>query len=50
LRRHFETDAAHIIVAILWGLFLQGEVKADTVSDATRQYEIDVDLPDPRDS
>src|SRR6476646_363526 len=50
LRRHFETDAAHILVAMLWGLFLQGEVKADTVSDAARQYGIDVDLPDPRDA
>jgi pyruvate dehydrogenase E1 component len=49
LRRHFETDAAHIILAMLWGLFLQGAVTADTVSDAARQYGIDVDLPDPRD-
>ncbi len=49
LRRHFETDAAHIIVAMLWGLFLQGDVKADVVNDAIRQYGIDVELPDPRD-
>ena len=24
LRRHFETDAAHIVVAVLWGLALAG--------------------------
>ena len=49
LRRHFEIDAAHIVVAVLSGLSWQGEVKADTVIDAARQYHgIDVDLPDPR--
>ncbi len=49
LRRHFETDAAHIAVAVLWGLFSQDQVKADVVNDAARSYEIDPDLPDPRD-
>ncbi|HUD18113.1 MAG TPA: hypothetical protein VMQ59_12655, partial [Acidimicrobiales bacterium] len=23
LRRHFEVDAAHVVVAVLWGLFTQ---------------------------
>ena len=50
LRRHFETDAAHIALAVLWGLFLQGQVQADVVSDAALRYEIDPDLPDPRDA
>jgi pyruvate dehydrogenase E1 component len=50
LRRHFETDAAHIVVAVLWGLFLQGQVQADVVSGAALRYEIDPDLPDPRDA
>jgi pyruvate dehydrogenase E1 component len=50
LRRHFETDAAHIVVATLWGLFLQGDVKADTVIAAARHYDIDPDLQDPHDS
>ena len=49
LRRHFEVDAAHIVTAVLWGLFLQGELKADAVNDAIRRYGIDPDLPDPRD-
>ena len=50
LRRHFETDAAHIAVAVLSGLFRQGQVRADVVSDAALRYEIDPDLPDPRDA
>jgi len=50
LRRYFETDAAHIVVAVLWGLCQAGKVKADTVVDATRRYGIDPDLPDPHDS
>jgi pyruvate dehydrogenase E1 component len=28
LRRHFEVDAGHIVTAVLWGLFQQGEIKA----------------------
>ena len=50
LRRHFEVDAAHIVTAVLWGLFLQGELKAEAVNDAIRRYGIDPDLPDPRDA
>ena len=50
LRRHFETDAAHIAVATLSGLCQQGDVKADTVIDAARHYGIDPDLPDPHDA
>ena len=50
LRRHFEVDAAHIVTAVLWGLFLQGELKAEAVNDAMRRYGIDADLPDPRDA
>jgi pyruvate dehydrogenase E1 component len=48
LRRHFEVDAAHIVVAVLDGLAQQGEVKAEAVADAIRRYEIDVEAPDPR--
>jgi pyruvate dehydrogenase complex dehydrogenase (E1) component len=46
LRRDSETDAARIVVAVLWGLFLHGDLKADTVHDAARRYDVD---PDPRD-
>jgi pyruvate dehydrogenase E1 component len=48
LRRHFETDAAHVAVAVLEGLRATGEGKAEEVADALRRYHIDVDAPDPR--
>jgi pyruvate dehydrogenase E1 component len=48
LRRFFETDAAHVTVATLSGLALQGEAQADEVADAIRRYDIDPDRPDPR--
>jgi pyruvate dehydrogenase E1 component len=49
LRRHFEVDAAHIVVAVLSGLAQRGDIKADAVIEAMRRYDIDPDLPDPRD-
>ena len=49
LRRHIEVDASHIVVAVLWGLFTQGEIGAQAVSDAASLYGIDPDVPDPRD-
>jgi pyruvate dehydrogenase E1 component len=48
LRRHFEVDAAHVVVAVLWGLFTQGKIKAEAVLDAARSYGIDRDVLDPR--
>jgi pyruvate dehydrogenase E1 component len=45
LRRHFETDAAHIVVAALDGLRQAGEGKAEEVEDAIRRYGIDPDHP-----
>ena len=50
LRRHFETDAAHIVVAVLDGLRATGEGKAEELSDAIARYGIDADAPDPRDA
>ena len=51
LRRYFETDAAHVVVAALDGLRQAGEGKAEEVEDAIRRYGIDPDCPDPaRDS
>jgi pyruvate dehydrogenase E1 component len=47
LRRYFETDAAHIVVAALDGLRHSGEGKAEEVEDALRRYGIDPDQPDP---
>jgi pyruvate dehydrogenase E1 component len=48
LRRHFEVDAAHIVVAVLYGLAQRGDVKAEVVADAIDRYGIDPDAIDPR--
>ncbi|HTW09255.1 MAG TPA: pyruvate dehydrogenase (acetyl-transferring), homodimeric type, partial [Acidimicrobiales bacterium] len=47
LRRYFETDAAHVVVATLDGLRQAGEGKAEEVEDALRRYGIDPDRPGP---
>jgi pyruvate dehydrogenase E1 component len=47
LRRHFEVDAAHLVVATLAALAGEGQVKDEVVDDAIARYEIDVDAPDP---
>jgi pyruvate dehydrogenase E1 component len=48
LRRHFETDAAHVVVAVLDGLRAAGESKPEEVADAISRYGIDPDAADPR--
>jgi len=48
LRRHFETDAAHVVVATLATLASEGQVKGSAVSDAIERYGIDADSADPR--
>jgi pyruvate dehydrogenase E1 component len=48
LRRHFEVDAAHIVVAVLDALAQQGDVKGETVQEAIRRYELDAEAADPR--
>ncbi len=50
LRRHFETDAAHIVVAVLDGLRHAGECKAEEVEAAITTYGIDSEAPDPREA
>jgi len=47
LRRYFETDAAHIVVATLQGLCQTGDAKEEEVEDAIRRYGINPDNPDP---
>jgi pyruvate dehydrogenase E1 component len=41
LRRLFEVDAAHVVVAVLSGLAAHGDVKPEVVDDAIRRYGID---------
>jgi pyruvate dehydrogenase E1 component len=48
LRRYFETDAGHIVVATLDGLVAGGKAKAKEVEAAIAAYGIDPDAPDPR--
>jgi pyruvate dehydrogenase E1 component len=48
LRRHFEVDAPHIVVATLDALAQQGELKGEVVEEAIRRYELDPDATDPR--
>jgi pyruvate dehydrogenase E1 component len=48
LRRHFETDAAHIVIAILDGLHATGQAKTQEIEQAINTYEIDAEAPDPR--
>ncbi len=48
LRRHFEIDAPHIVVATLAALAERGDVKAEAVADAIRRYNVDPEAIDPR--
>ena len=47
LRRHFETDAGHVVVAVLSALAGEGRVEPATVEKAIAEFGIDPDLPDP---
>ncbi len=47
LRRFFEVDAAHVVVAVLHRLASRGSLPATTVSDAIRRYGIDPAAGDP---
>jgi pyruvate dehydrogenase E1 component len=47
LRRFFEVDAEHIVVATLFALAEMGEVKPEAVAEAIKQYEIDPDRTSP---
>jgi pyruvate dehydrogenase E1 component len=50
LRRFFETDGPHVVVAVLAALAADGQIEADVVTDAIARYDIDPDLADPRSS
>ena len=50
LRRHFEIDHGHVVVAVLSQLAARGELKPEVVADAIARYGIDTELPDPWDS
>jgi len=48
LRRHFEVDAEHIVVATLSALAQQGQVPAGVVARAIQEYGIDPEAIEPR--
>jgi len=48
LRRFFETDEGHVVVAVLSGLCDLGEVTPDVVQSAIKEYGLDPELADPR--
>jgi pyruvate dehydrogenase E1 component len=47
LRRHFEVDAEHIVVATLAALASTGDLKQEKVTQAIARYEIDPDRINP---
>ncbi|WP_129642719.1 pyruvate dehydrogenase (acetyl-transferring), homodimeric type [Peristeroidobacter agariperforans] len=47
LRRHFEVDAAHIVVASLRALADEGKLDMATVKAAIKKFNIDPDKPNP---
>ncbi|MBV9951178.1 MAG: hypothetical protein JO291_04465 [Acidimicrobiia bacterium] len=47
LRRFFETDGPHVVVAVLSSLAAVGDVKPEVVVDAIERYGIDPDVADP---
>ncbi len=47
LRRHFEVDAGHVVVAVLAALADMGEIKTQTVVEAINRYGIDPDIANP---
>ena len=47
LRRHFEIDAASIVITVLSGLLEEGKVEASVVTDAIDFYDYDVAKQDP---
>ena len=48
LRRHFETDAANVVVTVLASLAQADEAKPEEVADAIAAYGLDAEAPDPR--
>jgi pyruvate dehydrogenase E1 component len=47
LRRFFEVDRGHVVVAALGALAREGAVSLQTVRAAIQDYDIDTEAPDP---
>jgi pyruvate dehydrogenase E1 component len=48
LRRHFETDAGHVVAAVVSALAADGACEPAAVKDAIARYQLDPDAVDPR--
>ena len=48
LRRHFEIDAPHVVLATLAALAASGEIEPGAVKDAIDRYDLEPDHVDPR--
>jgi pyruvate dehydrogenase E1 component len=48
LRRHFETDAEHIVVATLSALAREGKIPPDVAAKAIQELKLDAEAVDPR--
>ena len=49
LRRFFEVDMPHVVVAVLSGLADTGAIDRSVVGEAISHYGLDADAPDPAD-
>ena len=47
LRRFFEVDTGHVVVAVLSGLAADGVIEPHVVADAIKRYGIDPDVGNP---
>jgi pyruvate dehydrogenase E1 component len=47
LRRYFEVDAVHVVLAVLHALVAEGSLPAAAVTDALDRYGVDTSSPDP---
>ena len=47
LRRFFEIDTGHVVVAVLSALAAEGEIKPEQVADAIARYGIDPEAASP---
>jgi pyruvate dehydrogenase E1 component len=47
LRRHFEVDHGHVVVAVLSALAREGQVKPEVVDDAIARYGVDPEATNP---
>jgi pyruvate dehydrogenase E1 component len=48
LRRYFETDSGHVVLAVLSGLVREGKIEPSAIADAIARYDINPEAADPR--